>query len=299
MPGKLFVSRAFFVLKSVKIGYNTIMMQITLKSLVNFEVNSAIHHQWPAGYSTNLPSQHYQIWLLEEGDVSVQSSEHQWALTAGQAFMMPAHYPRYIHSHQGAALLSVGYRTPSFNQGDIFSDLPLPQLWQPSAADYQTMKTWMKQIATLHRYREFNKQLTRQGLGLAILGVVWPYINQPAGEQTAADMLPDWLARSLHLMKEQPAISIEELAVTAGFSVAQYRRNFHRWMGDSPQRYLKAQRLETARLLLEISDLPLHAIAQKIGLKSGNYLSDAFKKHYGHLPSYYRNERRFPKKNGN
>lgn len=285
-----------FVLLALQIGYNTIMMQITLKSLVNFEVDSAIHHQWPAGYSTNLPSQHYQIWLLEQGDVTVQSAEHHWSLTTGQAFMMPVHCPRLIHSRQGAALLSVGYRTPSFNQGDIFSDLPLPHQWQPTPEDYQTMKTWMKQIATLHRFREFNRQLTRQGLGLALLGVVWPYLNQPAKAQAATDMLPDWLARSLHIMKEQPSVSIEELAQTAGFSVAQYRRNFHRWMGDSPQRYLKAQRLETARLLLEISDLPLHAIAQKIGLKSGNYLSNAFKQHYGHLPSYYRGERRFPQK---
>jgi AraC-like DNA-binding protein len=271
------------------------MLKITVTSLVNFEIHSAIHHKWPAGYCTDIPSVHCQLWLIEDGDINVRIGERQWQLTALEAFMMPVHCPRKISSPNGARLLSIGYRTPSFNQRDIFDDLSLPQQWKPSAADFRIMKNWMEQIAYLHQHHEFSHLLTQQGLGLAVLGIIWPHLGQSSAEQIAHGMLPSWLSLALRSMKEKPDITINELARLAGFSIAQFRKNFYRWMGDSPQRYLRAQRLETTCMLLETSDLSLNVIAQKVGLKSGNYLSEVFKEHYGYSPSYYRSERRSPK----
>jgi hypothetical protein len=45
------------------------MLKITVTSLVNFEIHSAIHHKWPAGYCTDIPSVNCQLWLIEDGHV--------------------------------------------------------------------------------------------------------------------------------------------------------------------------------------------------------------------------------------
>lgn len=270
------------------------MAQLTITSLVNFEVESAIHHLWLAGHRMDYPSQHYQLWLIEEGEVAVCSGERSWQLGSGEAFLAPVHFPRHISSATGVTLFSVGYRTPSFNQRNIFDDLPLPVQWRPSKTDYKSIKSWMAQVTRLHLKREFGQQLVEQGLGLAILGVCWPYLSKASTEQIAREMLPHWLSTTLRRMKESPDITINQLARQAGFSPAQFRKNFHQWMGSPPQQYLNAQRLETARFLLGTSDLSVDAIAGHVGLKSGNYLSEIFKRHFGYTPSFYRSLRRSP-----
>lgn len=270
------------------------MTQVTITTLLNFEVESAWRHRWKTGFSLmHFPAAHFNLWLVERGMVTVQSGERHWQVTAGEAFMAPVHYPRDITT-EGVALLSIGFRSPSFNQADFFAELPLPAKWRPQQADARLLKTWITQIIARRSRHTPHDQLVCQGLGTAVMGVCLPYLGNASSEQLLSSAMPPWLIDILRKMREDPAVSVTQLQQLAGFSPAQFRKNFQQWTHASPQQYLKAQRLETAHFLLRSTDLSLAAIAQRVGIDSASYLSKAFKTRYGCSPSQFRVLRRHP-----
>jgi AraC family transcriptional activator FtrA len=83
-------------------------------------------------------------------------------------------------------------------------------------------------------------------------------------------------------------MTIESLAARAGVSTRTLARRFADQLGASPGQWLLAQRIATARDLLESSDLPLDAIARRVGLSSATNLRRRFQGILGTTPGAYR-----------
>ncbi len=83
-------------------------------------------------------------------------------------------------------------------------------------------------------------------------------------------------------------LTIESMAAHAGLSTRTLARRFADQLGTSPGRWLLAQRITTARDLLESSDLPLEAIARRAGLSSATNLRRRFLNALGTTPGAYR-----------
>jgi len=86
----------------------------------------------------------------------------------------------------------------------------------------------------------------------------------------------------------------QHLAIIArrfGFSRSRFASLFRRQMGQPPGQYLEAQRLVQARHLLSYTNQTLAQIADHAGFSSPFYLSLRFKKHYGHSPRAFRQQR--------
>lgn len=100
------------------------------------------------------------------------------------------------------------------------------------------------------------------------------------------------VARALRAVLAEPERlwQVRELAKLAGASRASFTRLFLAGTGTSPQRYLRALRLERAARLLITTDETLARIAARVGYVSEFALSRAFKRHYGRAPSRYRQE---------
>jgi AraC-like DNA-binding protein len=100
------------------------------------------------------------------------------------------------------------------------------------------------------------------------------------------------VARALAAVKAEPnrRFSVQELAKVAGASRASFARLFRAQVGTSPQRFLRARRLEQAAALLVGTDERLSRIAQRVGYVSEFALSRAFKRHYGVAPARYRQQ---------
>jgi AraC-like DNA-binding protein len=224
--------------------------------------------------------------------VEIISGQQQLEVQAGDALLVPIHYPRHIAVLREAFLLSIGFRSPNFNQEDIFADLPLPRKWRPSVSDRTLMKHWMKQIVTQAKTQNPHRHLISNGLGTAVMGLCMPYLNHVYDKQLIHSKMPSWLGEVLRKIRSDPSVSVGELQQMAGFSASQFRKNFQQWTQSSPQQYLKSQRLEAAYYLLQYTDLSLDAITQKVGLTSASYLSKAFKAKYGGPPAQVRIRRR-------
>lgn len=98
------------------------------------------------------------------------------------------------------------------------------------------------------------------------------------------------VARAMRAVRAEPARAwrVRELAKLAGASRASFARLFQRATGTSPKRWLTAQRLEQAAVLLRRGDETLAEIAAQVGYVSEFAFSRAFKRHHGIAPARYR-----------
>jgi AraC family transcriptional regulator, transcriptional activator FtrA len=83
-------------------------------------------------------------------------------------------------------------------------------------------------------------------------------------------------------------LTIERMAAHAGVSTRTLTRRFAEQLGTSPGQWLLAQRIATARDLLESCDLSVDAIARRVGLSSATNLRRRFLNTLGTTPGAYR-----------
>ncbi len=82
---------------------------------------------------------------------------------------------------------------------------------------------------------------------------------------------------------------VEELSRALNISKSHLVREFCKYTGTTPGKYLNAVRIDAVKLLLEQTSLPLNTIAVKTGFSGDNYLCKAFKKATGETPIEYKN----------
>ena len=91
----------------------------------------------------------------------------------------------------------------------------------------------------------------------------------------------------LGLEREQ---SLEELARSVNLSASRLRHLFKEEMGVSLAQYLKTQRLEKAKHLLETTFLNLKEVMHRAGFTDRSHFMRDFRKAYGQPPLQYRAE---------
>ena len=86
-------------------------------------------------------------------------------------------------------------------------------------------------------------------------------------------------------------ISLDELAQSLNLSASRLRHLFKVETGLSPVQYLKAQRMQKAKTLLETTFLNLKEVMYQVGFTDRSHFVRDFKKAYGLPPLQYRNQR--------
>lgn len=90
-------------------------------------------------------------------------------------------------------------------------------------------------------------------------------------------------------------LSVERLAMRVHMSCRNFSRTFRRTVGKTPARFVETMRVDTARRLLEETDLQLDDIAVACGLGSSNSMRRSFVRVLGISPAEYRGKtREFP-----
>ena len=88
-----------------------------------------------------------------------------------------------------------------------------------------------------------------------------------------------------HLHEE---LTVAELADRAATSERHFARRFAAATGTTPHRWLVVQRVGRAQQLLETTDLPVQAVAERSGLGTSANLRKQFRRHLRTAPSAYR-----------
>jgi transcriptional regulator GlxA family with amidase domain len=112
------------------------------------------------------------------------------------------------------------------------------------------------------------------------------YIDAPMPELGGSSLFADtvrWLQEHLH----EP-IRVEELAARSAMSPRTFARQFLVSTGTTPYQWLVRQRVQLAQRLLEMSDLPIDAVAEKSGFSTAANLRKHFSRAVRTSPHAYR-----------
>jgi transcriptional regulator GlxA family with amidase domain len=83
-------------------------------------------------------------------------------------------------------------------------------------------------------------------------------------------------------------VTVPQLARLAAMSPRTFARRFREVTGTTPLRWLQHQRVTTAQELLEVTDLPVDAIARRVGFGTAANLREHFRRVTHTSPSAYR-----------
>ncbi len=103
--------------------------------------------------------------------------------------------------------------------------------------------------------------------------------------------IPDpQLVKALRFITENAAnrISVDQIARAAGLSRRVLEKRFRTHLNCSPYEEVRRAKIEIAKNALRETNLTIEQIAETVGMVSGNYLSQTFKKMVGQTPGSYR-----------
>ncbi len=86
-------------------------------------------------------------------------------------------------------------------------------------------------------------------------------------------------------------VSLDELARVVHLSPSRFAHVFKQETGLTARRFVERQRIERAKQLLELTSLPVNAVAREVGFDSQFYFATRFKRLTGLTPSAYRASR--------
>lgn len=166
----------------------------------------------------------------------------------------------------------------------------LPLHWRPA-----TQERWLSErlweIIHLHRRGEAaGADLARQAAGTMLQGLLLRLAvtvaeapaRRPQPGRVDADL--DKVRRHLDEHFREP-LDVPALARRFGVSQNYLARRFRARHGLTLQRYLLSRRIEFARHLLNVTPLPLKAVAIESGLGNPQYFHRQFRRVTGHSPS--------------
>lgn len=85
-------------------------------------------------------------------------------------------------------------------------------------------------------------------------------------------------------------ISLSSLSETTNYSISHLRRLFYEKFGTSPLNYITERRIERAKEIIGIEDLPISQIASLCGFENTSYFIKQFKKYVGVTPKDYKSK---------
>lgn len=121
--------------------------------------------------------------------------------------------------------------------------------------------------------------------------VIRAYIQlQNHGENYLAALNDKQIAKALAAIHQSPEQdwTLEGLAKEAGMSRSVFANRFHHLVGETPMRYLLAQRMQLAKKQIATSKDSLFNIAEQVGYSSDSSFKKAFKRFFNETPASFR-----------
>lgn len=127
--------------------------------------------------------------------------------------------------------------------------------------------------------------LARNALEAALL---WWDLRHPTGRPLDPRVVEaiDYISR--HASRN---LSIDEISSAVHLSASRFSHLFAQETGLTPRRFVERQRIERAKQLLELTSLPVNAVARDVGFESQFYFATRFRTLTGLTPSAYRSSR--------
>ena len=106
-------------------------------------------------------------------------------------------------------------------------------------------------------------------------------------------IFPDIIRSSVDFINNNyhRSITLKDIANSVNFSPIYFHNMFTSYVGKTPHAFLLEKRLESAKLYLLTTNMPMNDIVEKCGFSSHSYFDSLFKKAFGITPTEFRNQK--------
>ncbi|NRH28963.1 GlxA family transcriptional regulator [Pseudomonas sp. MS19] len=137
-----------------------------------------------------------------------------------------------------------------------------------------------------------------KAIALAVAKVLLVVMTRQGGQMqfsplvadVAKDDTPVFRVRNYVLENLAEDLNVERMASLASMSARHFTRLFSRELNMTPMEFVQSARIDSARRLLETSDLPLKTVAYRSGFGSARRMRHLFVERLGLPPSQYRRQ---------
>ena len=162
-----------------------------------------------------------------------------------------------------------------------------------SVIDYTALKLCYTDIIRLYESGE-NRALMLQSKLYELFDMILREqdINKRIDGKTNG-IFPDIIRSSVDFINNNyhRSITLKDIANSVNFSPIYYHNMFTSYVGKTPHAFLLEKRLESAKLYLLTTNMPMNDIVEKCGFSSHSYFDSLFKKAFGITPTEFRNQK--------
>ncbi len=237
---------------------------------------------WQTGTHTFEQNKFY---FITDGKCSITVNGREYTAQAGQWFFIPAGTPHCYHNLKECAFEKYWMHFDLYPSADLFSMLDLPFFVDvpKDSAVYDLFRRAANAMQS-------DSLTDRIYLKTCLLMLIAEYIclvhpDGVAVEDT--DSRIDQILRFINSNLDKP-LSVNDLAAQFHLNPTHFIRYFKEKTGQTPASYIRIRRLETAKRLLESTDMYVSQIIETIGFSDESQFSKQFKKYYALSPRNYR-----------
>lgn len=233
-----------------------------------------------------------KFYFITDGRCVIEIENTKYHACAGDWFFIPAGAEHYYYNETDAPFEKYWMHFDLYPSVDLFNVLNLPYAVK---VDGRSRALWLfKRYAKLCKSEEFTDKLEVKACLISLLSE-YIKVAKPEGVNimNRAESRLDEVLRFINENLDQP-LSNELLAEKYFAHPNHFIRAFKEKTGLTPAKYIKAKRMETAKRLLESTDLSIIEITEKVGLLEPTHFSRLFKEYYNLPPTEHR--RRFKQK---
>ena len=225
---------------------------------------------------------HYPMWTFEtvisgKGDLWIQ--DQYYPCTAGDSYILP---PNQDHAYQADAQDPWSKRYVNCTGKLIHR---LASFHGTNRSFYYPNLDISTELKLIHTYLGMNFHDVNPRCAPVIHRII-----QRLGQPKETQRPPDFISNAWDFIKKnfQSKINVSTVAQHVHCSEAHLIREFKKQYGLTPTAYLIRSRMLFAKALVENTNLPIKAIAEKLCYADEYYFSNAFKKSFGHSPRHFR-----------
>lgn len=226
-----------------------------------------------------------KFYCIIEGHCTIAIKDKIYNAKAGDWFFIPAHTPHAYRNDKGD-FKKFWLHCDLYPDNDIFSLINIPYL-----VNYDLngiVPSLFEKLTVLSKSDLLSDKISIKSILLQLLSE-YIKLSYPDGVSVKSkrDNVFDNLLKHINENIGE-TFSISSLAEKCFLSPNHFIKRFKILTGQTPASYVKRRKIETAKRLLENSDLDISEIAEKIGIYDVSYFCKLFKSFYEKSPKEYR-----------
>lgn len=256
-----------------------------LNAVYNFGGYFSITEKEDWSYGKNRFEQ-CKFYFITGGSCLIEIEGQKYHAHAGDWFFIPSGVEHSYYNEKTAPFQKYWFHFDLYPNLDFFNFLNLPYLVK--ADKKGRAERLFKRIIKLQKSTELTDKLAVKA---CVLNLLSEYVKKamPEGVNVSnrSETRLNELLKFINENLDKP-LSNDILAEKYFTHPNHFIRSFKEKTGLTPAKYIKNRRMETAKRLLETTDLSILEITEKIGLTEPTHFSRLFKEYYNFPPAVYR-----------